>query len=221
MNRSEYIAALTGALRGKLAAGEIEDIVRDYNEFFEDGVMQGKTEEQVAVELGDPLEVAQQILSEEKFEPGRGKAPEGESSFKQRFTQGAEKVADGAEDFAKKANSFIRRKLEEYEERRSRRAEEKAARRSSGPRPRAGGGAVFGGLPDGLLHRRGGHRRSGLRLCGAGHPAAGGAVHRRAVRHLRAAVRHLLLRHRHDGGGLAGQGRGGVRPGPAVRPAHR
>ena len=137
MNRSEYIAALTGALRGKLAAGEIEDIVRDYNEFFEDGVMQGKTEEQVVVELGDPLEVAQQILSEEKFEPGREKAPEGESSFKQRFTQGAEKVADGAEDFAKKANSFTRRKLEEYEERRSRRAEEKAARRSSGPRPRS------------------------------------------------------------------------------------
>ena len=69
MNRSEYIAALTAALRGKLASAEIEEIVRDYREFFDDGVAQGKSEEQVAQELGDPREVAEQILSEERDEP--------------------------------------------------------------------------------------------------------------------------------------------------------
>ena len=37
MNRSEYIAQLTAALRGKLAFDEIEDIVRDYQEFFDEG----------------------------------------------------------------------------------------------------------------------------------------------------------------------------------------
>lgn len=45
MNRSEYIAQLTAALRGKLAFDEIEDIVRDYQEFFDEGVRQGKSEE--------------------------------------------------------------------------------------------------------------------------------------------------------------------------------
>ena len=134
MNREEYIAALTGALRGKLAAGEIEDIVRDYMEFFEDGVMQGKSEEQVAVELGDPLEVAEQILSEEKYVPGSGKADE-DGGFKKRFTRGAEKVADGAESFAKKANRYTRRKLDEYSEYRSRKASERDARRSSRREP--------------------------------------------------------------------------------------
>ena len=54
MNRSEYIAQLTAALRGKLAFDEIEDIVRDYQEFFDEGVRQGKSEEQVAAELGNP-----------------------------------------------------------------------------------------------------------------------------------------------------------------------
>lgn len=69
MNRSEYIAQLTAALRGKLAFDEIEDIVRDYQEFFDEGVRQGKSEEQVAAELGNPRDVAQQILSEERETP--------------------------------------------------------------------------------------------------------------------------------------------------------
>ena len=96
MNRSEYIAQLTAALRGKLAFDEIEDIVRDYQEFFDEGVRQGKSEEQVAAELGNP--------------------------------RGAEKVADSADQFAKKANAFTRRKMEEHEQRKARRQEERASR---------------------------------------------------------------------------------------------
>ena len=77
MNRSEYIAQLTAALRGKLAFDEIEDIVRDYQEFFDEGVRQGKSEEQVAAELGNPRDVAQQILSEERETPSSGTASPG------------------------------------------------------------------------------------------------------------------------------------------------
>ena len=42
MNRSEYIAQLTAALRGKLAFDEIEDIVRDYQGFFDEGSPAGQ-----------------------------------------------------------------------------------------------------------------------------------------------------------------------------------
>lgn len=92
MNRSEYIAQLTAALRGKLAFDEIEDIVRDYQEFFDEGVRQGKSEEQVAAELGNPRDVAQQILSEERETPSSGTASS-EGGFRDSFTRGAEKVA--------------------------------------------------------------------------------------------------------------------------------
>lgn len=105
MNRSEYIAQLTAALRGKLAFDEIEDIVRDYQEFFDEGVRQGKSEEQVAAELGNPRDVAQQILSEERETPSSGTASS-EGGFRDSFTRGAEKVADSADQFAKKANAF-------------------------------------------------------------------------------------------------------------------
>ena len=127
MNRSEYIAALTAALRGKLASAEIEEIVRDYREFFDDGVAQGKSEEQVAQELGDPREVAEQILSEERDEP-KGRTGGDGSSFKDSFVRGAGKVADGADSFARKANDFTRRKMEEHQRRRARRQEERQYR---------------------------------------------------------------------------------------------
>ena len=116
MNRSEYIAQLTAALRGKLTFDEIEDIVRDYQEFFDEGVRQGKSEEQVAAELGNPRDVAQQILSEERETPSSGTASS-EGGFRDSFTRGAEKVADSADQFAKKANAFTRRKMEEHEQR--------------------------------------------------------------------------------------------------------
>ena len=127
MNRSEYIAALTAALRGKLASAEIEEIVRDYREFFDDGVAQGKSEEQVARELGDPREVAEQILSEEREEPKSRSEADG-SSFKDSFVRGAGRVADGADSFARKANDFTRRKMEEHQQRRARRQEERQYR---------------------------------------------------------------------------------------------
>ena len=127
MNRSEYIAQLTAALRGKLAFDEIEDIVRDYQEFFDEGVRQGKSEEQVASELGNPRDVAQQILSEERETPSAGTAS-GDGSFRDSFARGAGKVADSADQFAKKANAFTRRKMEEHEQRRARRQEERASR---------------------------------------------------------------------------------------------
>lgn len=129
MNRSEYIAQLTAALRGKLAFDEIEDIVRDYQEFFDEGVRQGKSEEQVAAELGNPRDVAQQILSEERETPSSGTASS-EGGFRDSFTRGAEKVADSADQFAKKANAFTRRKMEEHEQRKARRQEERASRLS-------------------------------------------------------------------------------------------
>ena len=87
MNRSEYIAQLTAALRGKLAFDEIEDIVRDYQEFFDEGVRQGKSEEQVASELGNPRDAAQQILSEERETPSAGTAS-GDGSFRDSCQKG-------------------------------------------------------------------------------------------------------------------------------------
>jgi uncharacterized membrane protein len=58
MNRKEYIGRLRTFLQG-LPIEEIQDILSDYEEHFDIGISKGKTEEEIASELGDPREVAQ------------------------------------------------------------------------------------------------------------------------------------------------------------------
>ena len=57
MTRQEYISALKNALRA-LPEPDITDIAQDFEEHFEIGLSQGKTEHEIAAELGDPTVVA-------------------------------------------------------------------------------------------------------------------------------------------------------------------
>jgi uncharacterized membrane protein len=57
MSRNEFLEILGGSLRG-LSQQEIEDILYDYEEHFRIGMENGKTEEQIANELGDPKNIA-------------------------------------------------------------------------------------------------------------------------------------------------------------------
>lgn len=57
MTREEYIAALKNALRA-LPEPDITDIAQDFEEHFSIGLSQGKTEHEIAAELGDPTIVA-------------------------------------------------------------------------------------------------------------------------------------------------------------------
>lgn len=57
MTRIEFIQSLRNALHG-LPEDEINDIISDYEEHFEIGFEKGKTEEQIAKELGDPRDIA-------------------------------------------------------------------------------------------------------------------------------------------------------------------
>jgi len=57
MTREEYISALKNALRA-LPEPDITDIAQDFEEHFSIGLSQGKTEHEIAAELGDPTIVA-------------------------------------------------------------------------------------------------------------------------------------------------------------------
>lgn len=57
MTREEYISALKSALHA-LPEPDITDIAQDFEEHFAIGLSQGKTEHEIAAELGDPTIVA-------------------------------------------------------------------------------------------------------------------------------------------------------------------
>jgi uncharacterized membrane protein len=63
MSRAEFIAQLRQGLLG-MAPKEIDDIVADYNAHFDEGIAAGRTEQDVAAALGDPLRLARELRAE-------------------------------------------------------------------------------------------------------------------------------------------------------------
>lgn len=70
MNKQEYLERLEACLKHKLSREEIEDIMRDYAEYFEEGRRQSKQDIEIAAKLGDPELVAQQLIEESKEQGG-------------------------------------------------------------------------------------------------------------------------------------------------------
>jgi uncharacterized membrane protein len=61
MTRQEYLDAIRGSLVG-MPSAELRDILSDFEEHFDVGLSQGKTEHEVSAELGDPVIVARTYM---------------------------------------------------------------------------------------------------------------------------------------------------------------
>ena len=66
MTQNQYLDKLRNNLRFRFSEDEIEDIISDIRECFEAGIAEGKTEEEVCLDLGTPKDAAVSILSEQE-----------------------------------------------------------------------------------------------------------------------------------------------------------
>ena len=66
MNRAHFMAQLRDGLAG-LHHSDINDIVADYESHFADGATDGRTQEEVAAALGDPVRLARELRAEIGF----------------------------------------------------------------------------------------------------------------------------------------------------------
>lgn len=62
MNKDQFLQILSNGLK-KLPAEEREDIIRDFQEHFQMGNQEGKTEEEIAKSLGSPKQIARELLA--------------------------------------------------------------------------------------------------------------------------------------------------------------
>lgn len=67
MSRNDFLDILRDYLTNHFSESEIEDILRDYEEFFLNGQLEGKSEDEIANSLGSPKQVANELISEVKF----------------------------------------------------------------------------------------------------------------------------------------------------------
>lgn len=65
MNKLDYLNQLESILKkNHLSKEDVDDIIRDYAEFFEEGRRQGQSDGEICAKLGSPELVAEQILEE-------------------------------------------------------------------------------------------------------------------------------------------------------------
>lgn len=62
MNKEEFLTSIKNSLEG-IPEKELKDILYDYEEHFTIGLAEGKTEEQICEELGDPKEIGRNYIS--------------------------------------------------------------------------------------------------------------------------------------------------------------
>jgi uncharacterized membrane protein len=67
MKKNEFISELTRHLQ-KLPKSEQEAAIADYEEHFEHGVFEGRSEEDIAKNLGNPRKIARELITEYHLE---------------------------------------------------------------------------------------------------------------------------------------------------------
>ena len=66
MNKTEYLTTLTNEL-GHMPYGDVKDIIQSIEEHFDEGIGEGRSEEEIAASLGDPKELAMEFKDGAKF----------------------------------------------------------------------------------------------------------------------------------------------------------
>ena len=101
MKKEDFLEILRDYLKKGFSEDEINEIVRDYEEYFVDGLIEGKTEMEIISSLGSPKEIANELLSESNIK--------NESKIKGKFKSGLNKFKVNLND---KEHVKSRKKIE-------------------------------------------------------------------------------------------------------------
>ena len=64
MKKEDFLEILKDYLKKAFSEDEVMDILRDYEEYFVDGIIEGKSEIDIIQSLGSPKEIANELLAE-------------------------------------------------------------------------------------------------------------------------------------------------------------
>ena len=64
MKKEDFLEILRDYLKKGFSEDELTDILRDYEEYFVDGIIEGKSEIEIIESLGSPKEIANELLKE-------------------------------------------------------------------------------------------------------------------------------------------------------------
>ncbi|WP_346897813.1 DUF1700 domain-containing protein [Clostridium sp. UBA7503] len=103
MTKNDFLDILRDYLKGAFSELEINDILRDYEEFFLNGELQGKSDEEIIKTLGSPKSIAKELTEEMK---GQGKSKSSSNSeLKDKVSKDAKNIWKNVKRQGKKAGN--------------------------------------------------------------------------------------------------------------------
>lgn len=84
MKKTEFLKEMGNKLQESMTRQEIEEQVRYYSDYIDSEVTKGKRESEVLEELGDPILIARNILS--NYQPGRSQKETAPRAGQEQFT---------------------------------------------------------------------------------------------------------------------------------------
>lgn len=90
MSKNDFLDILRDYLKGSFSELEINDILRDYEEFFLNGELQGKSDEEIVKSLGSPKSIANELIEEMKGQ--RKTTGNTNNEFKEGLSKGAKNL---------------------------------------------------------------------------------------------------------------------------------
>ena len=109
MNKSEFLEILKDYLGKDFSEYEVNDILRDYEEYFVDGIIEGKSDMERISALGSPKSIAKDLVSQmkEKDENKQFK----NSKFTDNISDKYEQSKIKARDIFRKGKNYVSEKL--------------------------------------------------------------------------------------------------------------
>lgn len=66
LNKTEFLEILKDYLKKDFSESEVNDILRDYEEYFVDGLIEGKSDMEIIASLGSPKSIAKELILQTK-----------------------------------------------------------------------------------------------------------------------------------------------------------
>ena len=120
MNKLDYLNQLENLLKkNHFEKNDIDDIIRDYAEFFEEGRRKGQNDAEISAKLGSPEIVVSQILEENSYKVSLAKIPEKKEFKMPKFPKLPKfnwKVREKSETSDKKTMNFNKNYAKKFTE---------------------------------------------------------------------------------------------------------
>ena len=109
MNKSEFLEILKDYLRKDFSEDEVNDILRDYEEYFVDGIIEGKSDMEIISALGSPKSIAKDLVLQMKEKDANKQFKN--SKFIDNISDKYEQSKIKAKDIFRKGKNYVSEKL--------------------------------------------------------------------------------------------------------------